>query len=71
MKCVYLRETPGHEPGDPSRPRTWRIGEENEHPDCWRLCLPDGLGRIIADPADEECRRAVAEWKQRHKRKKP
>lgn len=69
MKIRYLRETPGHAPGDLSKPKTWKVGDENEHPDCWRLCLPDGLGDVIAEPADEECRAAVAAWKVRNKRK--
>jgi hypothetical protein len=69
MKCELLRDMTGHEPGDIHTPRLWKAGEINEGPDCWRHCLPDGLGKINAKPADEECQQRVDAWKVRHKKK--
>jgi hypothetical protein len=36
---------------------TCPIGEEVEHPDCWRLCTTGDMA-----PADDECREKVLKW---------
>lgn len=69
MKIEFLVDTPGHEVDDPSKLLVRKAGDTHEHPDAWRLCLPNGLGKILAKPADEECQTAVDDWKVRNKKK--
>ncbi len=38
------------------------VGEECEIGDrqCWKLCMPNFDGHVLADPADDECTQRVA-----------
>jgi len=60
------RRNPDHNPRLPAGPDNpclldVPVGEEIDHPDAWRLCLPIADGPR-AEPIDDEARAAVERW---------
>ena len=70
MLVRIIRESKGENPDyNPSLPvdsatncptRVIPVGTEIEHPEAWRLCLPDYQQTVAAEPVDEDAKAAVA-----------